>query len=77
VTVPIIPSNSTESSEEFTVTLDKIILLHGSIMLNLSEEERDRLILKPGLAVVKIIDDDGKLTKLMIILAMHSFYKST
>ena len=59
VTIPIIPNNSTESSEEFTITLDKIILLSRSIILNLSEEERFRLILKPGIAVIKIIDDDG------------------
>ena len=59
VTITIIPNNSTESSEEFTITLDKIILLHRGIMLNLSEEERARLVLNPGIAAVKIIDDDG------------------
>lgn len=52
-------SNSTESSEEFTVTLDEVILIHRSI-LNLSGEERARLILSPRIADVKIIDDNGK-----------------
>ena len=64
VIIPIIPNNSTESNEEFTITLDKVILLHGGIMLNLSEEERARLILKPGITVVKIIDDDGMFKEL-------------
>ena len=49
--IPIISSNSTENSEEFTVTLDKVNLLNRSIMLNLSEDERARIILNPGTAV--------------------------
>ena len=64
LTLPIIPGNSTESNEGFTITLDKVILLRGGIMLNFSEEERARLILKPGIAVVKIIDDDGMFKEL-------------
>ena len=40
-------------------------------MLNLSKDERPRLTLKPGVAVVKIIDDDG-----MFKDPMYLFYKS-
>ena len=59
--IPIIFSNSTESSEEFSVTLDEVILIHTNdrIRVNLSNQERARLILNPGKANVTILDDSS------------------
>ena len=59
---PVISTNSTESSEEFTVTLDEVILIHTNSRTtqNLSEEESARLILNPRVADIIILDDNGK-----------------
>ena len=61
--IPIIFSNSTESSEEFSITLDNVILIHtkDKSMPNLSNQERARLILNPRIADVTILDDNGEL----------------
>ena len=59
----IISGSSTEDSEVFTVTLDAVILTHAGndTILNLSEEERARLIKNPRMANVTIIDNNGNL----------------
>ena len=59
--IPIISSNSTESSEEFSVTLDEVVLIHtnNGTRVDLSDQERTRLILNPKRANVTIIDDSG------------------
>ena len=61
--IPIIFSNSTESSEEFSITLDKVILMHtkNKSTPNLSNQERSRLFLNPRIADVTILDDNGGL----------------
>ena len=61
--VRIISGSSTEDSEQFTVTLDAVILTHASngTILNLSKEERARLIKNPKMANVTIIDNNGNL----------------
>ena len=44
--IPIVASNSTKTSEWFTITLDEVILIHASnkTPLNLTDEERARLM---------------------------------
>ena len=61
LSIPIISTNSTESSEEFTVTLDKVMLVHSNtrITVNVSDQESARLILNPRIANVTILDDNG------------------
>ena len=61
--IPIIYTNSTEISEEFTVTLDEVILINtiNRTTVNLSEEESARLILNPRIASITILDDNGTL----------------
>ena len=60
--IPIVFSNSTESSEEFYVTLDEVILIHtnNGTRVNLSDQERARLILNPMRANVTILDDSSE-----------------
>ena len=59
--IPIISTNSTEGSEEFTVNLDEVILIHTNnrTTVNLSEEEGARLILNPRVTDIIILDDNG------------------
>ena len=63
LTIPITSTNSTEGSEEFTVTLDEVILIHtnDSSTLNISEEGRVHIILNPRVASITILDDNCKL----------------
>ena len=62
--IPIISSNSTESSEGFTVSLDEVFLIHANnkTLLNLSGQELAHLILNPRIANVTILDDNSELT---------------
>ena len=62
--IPIISSNSTESREWFIVTLDEVIFIHmnNKTNLNLSDQERARLILNPRIANVTILDDNSEST---------------
>ena len=62
LSIPIISTNSTESSEEFTITLDEVILIYtnNGTAVDLSEQERARLILNPRIANITILDDNGK-----------------
>ena len=59
--ITIISGNSTEESEEFTVTLDKVILtnsVNGNTP-NLTDQERVRLVLDSRVAKITILDNSG------------------
>ena len=61
-TISIVSDNSTEEREEFTVALESFNLIHlgnGSVV-EVSEQEQSRLMLRPPRAVITILDDDGK-----------------
>ena len=70
--IPIISSNSTESSEEFFVTLDEVVLIHtnNGSRVDLSDQERARLILNPRRASITILDDNSELSY-SIICRLH------
>lgn len=62
LTVQILPDNLTEFSENFTAVLSSVFLARtaGGVAIELTDQERDRLIINPDTATVDILDDDGK-----------------
>ena len=62
LTVQITPDNFTELSENFTAVLTSVFLSRtaGGVAIELTDQERVRLILNPDTATVNILDDDGK-----------------
>lgn len=69
--IPILSSNSTEINEEFTITLDEVILIHtNDSTLNISDCGTARLGLNPRVATITIVDDNGKITTNI----MNSYY---
>ena len=61
LTVQITPDIFTELNETFTTVLSSVLLTHiaGGVAIELTDQERARLILNPDAATVNILDDDG------------------
>ena len=61
LSVTIIQDVFTEINETFSVVLSSVFLTHstGGATIDLSDQERARLILIPNVTTVKILDDDG------------------
>ena len=62
LTILIIPDNFTELNETFSAMLSSVFLSTeaGGSAIDLSDEERARLIRNPDTAVFTILDDDGR-----------------
>ena len=62
LTVQILSDDFTESNETFTAVLSSVFLADtaGGATIELSDQERARLIVNPDTATVRILDDDGK-----------------
>ena len=70
--IHIIADNSTEESEEFTVTLDRVILtnsVNGNTP-NLTDQERARLILDSRAANIIILDNNGTINNCAVCIVM-------
>ena len=61
ISVTIIQDVFTEINEMFSVVLSSVFLTRstGGATIDLSDQERGRLILIPNVTTVKILDDDG------------------
>ena len=62
LTVQIVSDDFTELNESFSAVLTSVFLARtaGGAAIDLSDQERARLILNPDTATVTIRDDDGK-----------------
>ena len=62
LTVQITKDDFTEFNENFTAVLTSVFLSHtaGGVAIELTDQERARLILNPDTATINILDDDGK-----------------
>ena len=62
LTVQIVPDFFTELNETFSAVLSSVFLTctTGGAAIDLSDQERARLILNSDTATVNILDDDGK-----------------
>ena len=62
LTVQILSDNFTEFNENFTAVLSSVFLADtaGGAAIELTDQERARLIVNPDVAIVNILDDDGK-----------------
>ena len=60
--VQIVPDDFTELNESFSAVLTSVFLARtaGGAAIDLSDQERARLIRSPDTANVTILDDDGK-----------------
>ena len=60
--VQIVSDNFTELNESFSAMLTSVFLARtaGGAAIDLSDQERARLIRNPDAATVNILDDDGK-----------------
>ena len=61
VTVQITSDNFTEFNENFTAVLTSVFLSRttGGVAIELTDQERPRLVRDPDTATVNILDDDG------------------
>ena len=61
LTIQILSDNFTEIYESFTVVLSSVFLAEtaGGAAIELSDQERARLIVNPATATVIILDNDG------------------
>ena len=61
LTVRIVNDSFTELNEAFSAVLTSVLLAHaaGGAAIDLSDQERARLIRAPDTANVNIMDDDG------------------
>ena len=62
LTVQILSDDFTEFKETFTAVLSSVFLVDtsGGAAIELTDQERARLIVSPDTATVNILDDDGK-----------------
>ena len=62
LTVQILSDAFTEFNETFTAVLSSVFLAEsaGGAAIELTDQERARLIVNPDTATVDILDDDGK-----------------
>ena len=62
LTVQIQADDFTEFNETFTAVLSSVFLARtaGGAAIELTDQERGRLIINPDTATVNILDDDGK-----------------
>ena len=62
LTVQILSDDFAEFNETFMAVLSSVFLAHiaGGAAIELTDQERARLILNPDTATVNILDDDGK-----------------
>ena len=62
LSVQILPDDFTELNESFSTVLTSVFLARtaGGVSIDLSDQERARLIRNPDTANVDILDDDGK-----------------
>ena len=62
LTVQIVPDDFTELNESFSAVLTSVFLActADGAAIDLSDQERARLIRNPDTATVNILDDDGK-----------------
>ena len=62
LTVQILADDFTEFNETFTAVLSSVFLARtaGGAAIELTDQERGRLIINPDTATVNILDDDGK-----------------
>ena len=63
LTVQILSDDFTEFNETFTAVLSSVFLAvtAGGAAIELTDQERGRLIVNPDTATINILDDDGKL----------------
>ena len=63
LTVQIQADDFTEFNETFTTVLSSVFLARtaGGAAIELTDQERGRLIINPDTATVNILDDDGKI----------------
>ena len=59
--VGIINDNFTEANEAFSAVLSSVFLsrVAGGVAIDLSDQERARLVRDPDTAIVNILDNDG------------------
>ena len=62
LTIQILSDDFTEFNETFIAILSSVFLADtaGGAAIELTDQERARLIVNPDLATVDILDDDGK-----------------
>ena len=62
LTVQILSDDFTELNETFTAVLSSVFLAEtaGGAAIELTDQERARLIVNPDTATINILDDDGK-----------------
>ena len=58
--IDIIADGLPEGHESFTLSLTKIALFLKGSFVNITDQEQERLILKPQITTITILDDNGK-----------------